>query len=429
MINEQSSQTKEYNIILWNMNYVLASRNPNIGDKVLLDSIIKSLNNLQKNINILIFTSDPKIVKSDFNVNGIKYDILHIYSILRILWKADLFVFAGGEVVIDRGSSLYTPFMMHCAFIAKLMKKKIIGYGIGVGEIKEISSIGKLISRYIFNGAVISVRDNRSGESLKSFSRPKKLLFTADPALNLEAKSKKDVDDILGNIGINRNEGMLIAVAPRQPLMPVKNILDRFINVIPMKIRELFKLTPYKFKVYLNIFEERLAEISDYLIEKYNAKVIFIPMFSGFMSYRDDILCNNIIKKMKFKNEVKMLKNSYPGSILKSFYGEMDLVIGFPLHSIILATSMGVPSIAFAYESKVSRYMNAIGLESSVFKIDDISQVISKEEVIKVIDFTIANKVLIKEDMMKQIKCLKEKEIGNINMLIDEISENDYEKK
>jgi len=413
------------NIILWNMNYIMASKNPNIGDKVLLDSIIKCLRNSNLNININIFTRDPIIIEKEFNVKSIKYSPFNLYNIIKTLWNSDIFIFAGGEVVIDRGSSLYTPFMMHLACLAKLLKKTIMGYGIGIGKIDEISFIGKLLSRFVFNGAIVSVRDIGSEESLKSISEPKQIICTADPALNLEAAPDEEVELILVKLGIRKNGGPLIAIAPRQPLMPVKKMCEHLYNIIPMKIRELLGLVPPDFNIYLYQFKKRLAEISDYLVQEYNAQLLFIPMFSGFMSYRDDILCHDIIEEMDSRDKVKILDSSYSGPILKRIFGKADLVIGFPLHSIILATSMGVPAIAFSYESKVARYMKAIGLEEYTFNIEDISVDIDVSEVIKNINYVMSNKSTITERLDINIRCMKNNELGNIKMLMKELIEND----
>lgn len=414
------------NIILWNMNYIMESKNPNIGDKVLLDSIIKSLKNSNLNVNINIYTRDPIIIEKEFNVKGIKYSPFNLYNIIKTLWNSDIFIFAGGEVVIDRGSSLYTPFMMHLACLAKLLKKTIMGYGIGIGKIDEISFIGKLLSRFIFNGAIVSVRDIESEESLKSISEPKKIICTADPALNLKAAPDEEVEPILVKLGIRKNGGPLIAIAPRQPLMPVNKISEHLCNIIPMKIRELLGLIPPDFNKDLYQFKKRLAEIGDYLVQEYNAQLLFIPMFSGFMSYRDDILCHDIIKEMDSRDKVKILDSSYSGPILKKIFGKIDLVIGFPLHSIILATSMGVPAVAFSYESKVARYMKAINLDRYCINVDDITKEINIIEVINAIDYIMDNRNQIVDSLRASIDILKEKELGNIKLLLSELKSEGY---
>lgn len=411
------SVKKKTRIILWNMNYIVDARSPNIGDRALLSSIIDTIKDSGRDVEIIVFSSDPDVVLREFEVCGVKYRPFNLKKILSELWHCDVFVFAGGEVVVDRGSALYTPFMLHAAFLVKLLRKKIMGYGIGIGEQHEISHLGKILTRMIFSNTTVSVRDIKSKESLLAMCKPKSIHCAADPVINLKPVPRKEIESYLAKIGVMKNGRPLVAVVPRQPLMPLNKFSDRVCNIIPIKLREKMKLTPQNFDGKIAAFQKNIAKIGDYLVDKYNAEILFVPMFSGFMSYNDDVLCKDIMKNMKWSTRAKIIDNNLTAGEFKGLFGRMDLVIGFPLHSIIFSTSMGVPVISFSYESKVERYMKSLKFEKYNFNVKDLNQEINFDHVVATIDNIMNNRDSIKKQLINSILVLKNIERENVRLL------------
>ncbi|NPV91325.1 MAG: hypothetical protein HPY50_11205 [Firmicutes bacterium] len=415
------SAKQKTRIVLWNMNYILDARSPNIGDKALLSSIINSIKESRRDVEIIVFSSDPDVVLREFDVCGVKYRPLNLNKVFYELWHCDVFVFAGGEVVVDRGSALYTPFMLHAAFLVKLLGKKIMGYGIGIGEQHEISELGKILTRMVFRKATVSVRDIQSKESLLAICKLKDIHCTADPVINLKPVSQEEIESYLAKIGVVKNDRTLVAIVPRQLLMPLNKFSDRVCNIIPIKLREKVKLTPQNFDGQITAFQKNIANIGDYLVDQYDAELLFVPMFSGFTSYNDDVMCRDIIKKMKWSMKARVIDNNLTASAYKALFGRMDLVIGFPLHSIIFSTSMGVPVISFSYESKVERYMKALKLEKYNFNVKDINQEIHFDQVIDTIEHLMNNRDDIKKQLINNIMKLKDLERENIRLLFQNI--------
>ncbi|ADY55210.1 hypothetical protein Sgly_0861 [Syntrophobotulus glycolicus DSM 8271] len=405
-------------IVLWNMNYIIDAGSPNIGDKALMASIIHSIKETGREVEIIVFASDPDIVRREFDVRGVKYRPRQFQRILSELWHCDLFVFAGGEVVVDRGSALYTPFMLHAAFLVKLFQKKIMGYGIGIGEQQEISGLGKILARLVFRNTTVSVRDRKSQESLLAIAKPKLVHCTADPVMNLKPAAKEEIESYLAKIGVAKSDRTLVAVVPRQLLMPLNQFSDRVSNIIPIKLREKIKLTPKNFQEKIAAFQKNMADIGDYLVDQYKAEILFVPMFSGFMSYNDDLMCKDIIKKMKWSTKARVVESNLTAGAYKALFGRMDLVIGFPLHSLIFSTSMGVPVISFSYESKVERYMKTLKLERFNFEVKDLNQEIHFTDVVDAIEDVMKNRDRIKREIMHNITALQEIERENIRLLL-----------
>jgi polysaccharide pyruvyl transferase WcaK-like protein len=110
-----------------------------------------------------------------------------------------------------------------------------------------------------------------------------------------------------------------------------------------------------------------MQKIVDYLIEKLNAQVIFVPHVTGIEGYYDDRDVNKKIYALsKNKNKIKLIKGDYTPEQLKGFIGEFDLFIGSRMHANIASTSMYVPTIAIAWSHKYYGIMKMLGQEKYV---------------------------------------------------------------
>lgn len=278
--------------------------------------------------------------------------------------------------------------------------------------------MGKILARLVFRNTTVSVRDRKSQESLLAIAKPKLVHCTADPVMNLKPAAKEEIESYLAKIGVAKSDRTLVAVVPRQLLMPLNQFSDRVSNIIPIKLREKIKLTPKNFQEKIAAFQKNMADIGDYLVDQYKAEILFVPMFSGFMSYNDDLMCKDIIKKMKWSTKARVVESNLTAGAYKALFGRMDLVIGFPLHSLIFSTSMGVPVISFSYESKVERYMKTLKLERFNFEVKDLNQEIHFTDVVDAIEDVMKNRDRIKREIMHNITALQEIERENIRLLL-----------
>ncbi len=60
-----------------------------------------------------------------------------------------------------------------------------------------------------------------------------------------------------------------------------------------------------------------------------------------------------------------------PEKFSPSVYGEIDILVGFALHSVIFAVQNGVPVIAVNYKPKLRRFMEEVGLGEYVLELDE----------------------------------------------------------
>jgi len=337
---------------------------------------------------------------ANFIIKGLnieKKEILQEYA------KSSLILSAGG--ILDpacgmSGLGILTQF--YSAFIAKLLGKPFMIYAYSVLPFKHLSwkrFFFKLVSLVSWNKAdLITLRDDLSRRALQDLGVTKPATYvTADPALLLDSEKQERVNEILFQEGVVSTEGR-----PLIGMTPVD--LERGTHQSGVQWAHYhypFSLNPYaEHKKY----EKALAQIADYLIEKLNAIIIFVPMnFKGHPSDDRPIACR-IIEKMKHKESVKIIVNEYTAEEQKGIFGQMDLLIGTRMHSLILATPMLVPVIGIAYENKVEAFMERTGQKKWVCDLYGINA----EDLINKINELWHTRDEIRRNLKPKIKALQE---------------------
>ena len=145
----------------------------NLGDWAIFEEMVESLSDEIKNgnVEILVPSSDPAYTDSNYPVKAFKRGgIRGILNTCRAIFRSDVVLIGGGEIVQDRSSMVYIPYQLIRPFIAKLLGKKLFAYAIGIGTEDEISAIGRIQSKFVLNMFdVITVRDEKSYRILKSY--------------------------------------------------------------------------------------------------------------------------------------------------------------------------------------------------------------------------------------------------------------------
>ncbi len=90
-----------------------------------------------------------------------------------------------------------------------------------------------------------------------------------------------------------------------------------------------------------------MAQIADALVEKYQAKIVFIPT-DYCIDVDDRELHRNIISKMRHQEAAKAIEGEYDDSTLKGLIGLFDVAIGARYHFNVFAASMNVPFLGIA---------------------------------------------------------------------------------
>jgi len=395
----------------------------NLGDEAVIASFLKNLRYLTKDVEVTIFSCDPKRTSKSHNVKSIRMDmsvlgvIKGLFTTIKTFSKMDLLVWGGGNLISDGSSQLYTPFHLIKILLAKLMGKPVIAYAIGVGPLN--GKLGKFLTKIIMNHVdIITVRDEESKEILKKVGVKKPPIYvTVDPAFDLKPANKSNIKKILKSYGIKKKDKKpLIAIVPRRVFHRKSKFL--FSSIIPVKYKVKFGFINKESKIKFKKFEETLAKVADYLVEKLNARIVFIPMqMSPEQQQQDDKISAEIIQKMKHKKSAFII-DSYNHTIqeLKGIYGKMDLVIGVRFHAIILSASMNVPIVSLPYSPKGKRLTKRLGLENYSIPVEKVEYEILINKINKIL---LDKDKKIKKNLKEKTKILQEKAKFNVKLVYD----------
>ena len=350
----------------------------NSGDDALLTAIINNLRVYKEDVRILTLSKNPKQTKRLFKVDAInRFNPFIIYKSLK---KSKLFLNGGGTLIHDATSSHSLYYYLYLMNLAKKLNLKLVVYANGIGPFKEKNEkISALVTK---KADLITLRDELSKKELRRIGVDKKEVFvTADPAITLDACSDIETLKLIKENNINEN-GKYMAVSVRG-----WNNNDK-------------------------LFEAKIAEICDYVYEKYNIETIFITMRPS----EDLLISQNILQRMSHKGYI--IKDEQSAEKLMGIISKCELVIGMRLHSLIYATTMCVPLIGIIYDPKIKGFLDYIKQDMLV-DAENIDSSYLREMIEKIID----NKDEIRKNLVTYKEELSKKALSNAEMTIKLLEE------
>jgi coenzyme F420 hydrogenase subunit beta len=158
-----------------------------------------------------------------------------------------------------------------------------------------------------------------------------------------------------------------------------------------------------------------MAEIADAIVDRFNAKVVFIP--TDYCPGVDDReLHQEIINRVKNKKNIESFEGEYDDIILKTLIGLFDVAIGSRYHFCVFAASMLVPFVGIAsgiyQQTKLKGLSDLCGL-SQCFVKDDM-EFATFESVWPKIVWTINSKTHVQERLKKIVPSLKKKSLCGV---------------
>lgn len=329
----------------------------NIGDEAILEVELDDLRYSLPRSRIIVFSGNEKLTSKQYNVEAVNSGIslgfkqalerisvrtmisaFHsLATFVVTLKRTDILILGGGTLLTDRYGWQYIWEYLEKVVVAKALRKRVAFYSVGVGPVQ--TWIGRQLIRIIVNQAdLITVRDKKSEKLLRDIGvRKPAISVSIDPAYFLHPAEQSKALEILNNEGIKRKERPLVGVCIR-PWICVSKL------------------------------KREMAETMDHLISKLNATVVFIP----FWEERDREFAVDIIQMMHHKKKAKIIGHYSPREV-KAIIGQMDLIIGMRLHSLIFAASMGVPFAGVVYDPKVSSFLELIGQEKRGVPIEELT--------------------------------------------------------
>ncbi|MFA4967913.1 MAG: polysaccharide pyruvyl transferase CsaB [Candidatus Margulisiibacteriota bacterium] len=237
---------------------------------------------------------------------------------LKMIFNCDILISGGGSLLQDKTSTRSFLYYLSIINLAKMLGKKVFIFAQGLGPITKWYNL-ILLKRMLNRVDLITVRDINSFNYFKSLKlNNPKIVETADPTFIL---SPENGEKILRLEGAPLNKRPIIGVSIR-------------------------KMPDYT----------ALADALDELCRKLDAQILFVP----FQFPLDIAASQIVIERMKEKANI-IFRQCRPEEIM-GIIGQVDLMIGMRLHSLIFAVNCLVPALGLSYDPKVEAFMDEVDL-------------------------------------------------------------------
>jgi polysaccharide pyruvyl transferase CsaB len=256
--------------------------------------------------------------------------------------ELDLLILGGGGILYDRDAEVY----LREVFIAHELGVPVILYAISAGPLTHQTS--RRAVREALNASpstVITVRDRLGYRLLEDVGVTHEITLTADPALLLDP-DELPVNDL-------RAEGVDI---------------DR--TLVGFSVREPGPAAP---DIDPDDYYALLANAADYIVERYDAEVVFVPMEKTDVQHS-----HGVVAHMQNSERAEILRRRYSPRQILDLMGRFELAVGMRLHFLIFAALRGTPFAALPYASKVTGLLEDLGLDTPPLENTGIGQLIAR---------------------------------------------------
>jgi colanic acid/amylovoran biosynthesis protein len=351
----------------------------NKGEEAIFRGLLKVLCELDKDIELTIYSSDPDIDRQRYTPHAkvvgpsvlvlspsIIYRItlglyifLHmlflalyrlmgdfVYRIMRDeIWKAYVqadIVFVGHDNMM--ASRHFSPQYIGNILLSKGLGKKVV---VCVGSIGPYEGIfSKWLARNLLGLVdLIVVREEMSQRWCQTIGLDTdRVHLTADLALLLDPCDSKRTRIICDHEQLSRGGGPLIGMTAVRGSVVYR---QAFVGNAPNLTDD------EKYNLHCRI----LAQLVDKLVEAMHARIVFVPHVIGpGLELDDRQVARDIRAQVTNKESVYLIEREYTAAELKGIIGCCDMFIGERTHSVISALSMGVPSIVISFPSDFRTY-------------------------------------------------------------------------
>ncbi|MBE9059597.1 polysaccharide pyruvyl transferase family protein [cf. Phormidesmis sp. LEGE 11477] len=328
--------------------------NFNLGDEAMLAGMLKLFVSCREDLEFTVVSRNPVDTERRFHVSA-------IYPKSKRFWlsllKNKYFVLGGGDLLRDSVKKPIARTWLDPLQKAQMLKCRTMVLGVSVGEVWRPET-KRLIRKALNNVDLIAVRDNSSKLKLKEIGVDSRIHVMSDLALS-------DITTPPTRRVYDGSRSMHIGIS-------VRHLQGRGLSTDLVKEESVYR---------------EIAQIIDLIVDTYDAEIHFLPFRTykeSFHPVDDDYVCAlEAIRYSKYANHCKVHRYFDSLEDLKSTIASLDLVIGMRLHSLILASGLGVPIIAAEYDSKVKGFMDELeqghsSIPLSEFNSDKVWPIVNK---------------------------------------------------
>jgi colanic acid/amylovoran biosynthesis protein len=268
----------------------------------------------------------------------------HLRRLMRLYSQADLVIPVGGGYLrgSDRVDSIFNlALLLHPIVLTTLLRKRTVLFSQSVGPFSH--AIERSMLKLVLNtsGALLLVREDQSLALLHDLG-VRNAVRSVDAGFLFESEQELDLRK---QLGLEPTQ-FLVGVTVRQWLDESEQ--ERY--------------------------QDACAQMIDYLIERHDAFVIFIPQVTAALIGDDDrTVSRAVLNAVKRQDCVHLMEDDLDHHQVKAVYANLDLIVGTRFHSVIFALTSYVPAVAIEYEHKTSGIMTDLGLEEWVIKMQDVT--------------------------------------------------------
>lgn len=302
----------------------------NFGDDILLYVTLSEVSKVDTKAKFTIISQRPLV----FPQNATAYIKPHgRLRTVRELLKHDIWLFGGGGIIQDYNASSLESLRKtyQLARIAKLLGRKVVMIGIGIGPLITIE--GMSLARELLRMAdFLTVRDANSGAFASQLGLPG-VNITGDLALLLElpnvtetASTSPDDMKILG------------------------------LSILPLYVNQGKPIEQDR-----QVAENFAWAINKVLDESPDWAVRLFEIHGGSTPYSDKTVLSTLQNQSKYPNRISYCCYDHDISKMVSAIKQCDAFIAMRLHASILAYRFGIPFLMVGYHPKCLGFAETMG--------------------------------------------------------------------
>lgn len=309
----------------------------------------------------------------------------------------DLVLDMSSDMLNEYYGTVYPIFSLFQLELILRCKKPVVVCPASIGPFKN-RLLKRWVSSVLSKTDLVIAREETTLDFLKEVGVPeKKIYFAADLAFLFEPVAQSRSEEIVSSLGIIRSDRPLIGVATSSEI---------YRYCFP-EISE----AQGKYDEYVKL----MAEATDFIIERFDVDVIFIPhfVFPDEFVKNDKIASKDIYSKVRNKERVKLLLDDYRADEVKGVIGLCDMLVSCRMHAAIAGTSSGVPTVALSFGHKFHSVLGKmLGQSKYIVKTDDAYSTVLENLKQTVADAWV-NRASIHEDLDRKRVIVKEKALSS----------------
>ena len=298
----------------------------NLGDEAILEGILRELR-ASVRAEVTVFSRDPYDTTGRHRVERVVPVRDRSREEIRPdIARLDLLILGGGGLLYDASAPIY----LREVLLAQELGVPVFVYAVSAGPLGD-SAVRAAVREALETAAAVTVRDRRSKHLLEEIGVHREIHVTADPAL-------------------------LLPVNAPDPALLAPEGIDPERRLIGISIREPGEAAP---NLDAEHYHRLLASAADFMIDRYDATLVFVPMERRVLDMQHS---HAVIADMAHPQRASVLRRNYTAAELISLIGLFEFAIGMRLHFLIFAALQHLPFIALPYGSKVSGFLDELGM-------------------------------------------------------------------